>query len=350
MKRGLLIVSILMTFIIVFCVKFFNTDIFLDETIIIQKWDNISNIYNKLSLFDQKSLSIYLKVKDINHINLKPWIYTFTWDYSKSDFLKLLEKKETINYVNITILEWRSIYDVDYYISSKWFFNSGDYIDFTTDEKLIQKYVNKYEFLKLSKENLSDSLITLEWFLYPDTYKIDISKNFIDQLILLQLNTFKYKIWDKNKNSFLWFRTKIKKKPFNLELSFYDTITLSSIIEKEEKDNINKPTVAWIFLNRLSSWWRIDADITLCYSFYKSYEFCTPIIIWNNVSDKTNNYNTRQRSGLTPTPICNPSEATITSLLNFKSNDYYFYLHDEKGWIHYSKTNTSHNINKSKYY
>jgi UPF0755 protein len=262
----------------------------------------------------------------------------------------LLERWETINYSNITILESRSIYDIDYYLSSKWFFNSGDYIDFTTDDKIIQKYINKYEFLKLSKEELSDELTTLEWFLYPDTYNIDISKNFIDQLVFLQLNTFKSKVWDKNKDIFSWFIKEIKNKPFNLKLWFYDIIILSSIIEKEEKNNANKPMVAWIFINRLSDWWRIDADITLCYSFQKSYEFCPPSVIWNNVYDKSNLYNTIQKSWLTPTPICNPSNTSIESLLTFKISDYYFYLHDKKGNIHYSKTNSSHNINKSKHY
>ncbi|MBR4633755.1 endolytic transglycosylase MltG [bacterium] len=33
----------------------------------------------------------------------------------------------------------------------------------------------------------------------------------------------------------------------------YQTITLASIVEKEEKNNANKPTVAGIFYNRLQN-------------------------------------------------------------------------------------------------
>jgi cell division protein YceG involved in septum cleavage len=39
----------------------------------------------------------------------------------------------------------------------------------------------------------------LEGFLYPDTYKVDIEKNIIDQLVYLQLETFKKRVWDKSK-------------------------------------------------------------------------------------------------------------------------------------------------------
>jgi UPF0755 protein len=42
-------------------------------------------------------------------------------------------------------------------------------------------------------------------------------------------------------------------------------ITLSSIVEKEERMNKNKALIAGIFMNRIQQSMRIDADITLCY-------------------------------------------------------------------------------------
>jgi len=39
----------------------------------------------------------------------------------------------------------------------------------------------------------------LEGFLYPDTYKVDTEKSVIDQLVYLQLETFKKRVWEKAK-------------------------------------------------------------------------------------------------------------------------------------------------------
>lgn len=50
-----------------------------------------------------------------------------------------------------------------------------------------------------------------------------------------------------------------------IDMSPYQLLTLASVIEKEERKTGNKPTVAGIFLKRLSIGMRLDADITLCY-------------------------------------------------------------------------------------
>jgi UPF0755 protein len=69
---------------------------------------------------------------------------------------------------------------------------------------------------------------------------------------------------------------------------------LASVVEKEERNTKNKPTVAGIFINRLANGMRLDADITLCYGLHEAYETCIPSMIARKVSDKTNIYNTRQ--------------------------------------------------------
>jgi len=79
------------------------------------------------------------------------------------------------------------------------------------------------------------SLKTLEGFLYPDTYQVDKTKNIIDQLVYTQLENFKKKV-----------RSKL-----NNPTDFYKTMILASVVEKEERNNDNKPTVAGIFLKRI---------------------------------------------------------------------------------------------------
>jgi UPF0755 protein len=85
--------------------------------------------------------------------------------------------------------------------------------------------------------------------------------------------------------------TKIKE---TYGVDVYQAITLASIIEKEEKTDGNKATVAGIFYNRIQRGMLLGADITLCYYFKQPYVNCTPSVIAKNVSDSKNPYNTRQ--------------------------------------------------------
>jgi UPF0755 protein len=69
---------------------------------------------------------------------------------------------------------------------------------------------------------------------------------------------------------------------------------LASVIENEEKANVNKPIIAGIFLNRIQAGMRLDADVTLCYGKAVTYDQCTPAFIVQNLYEKSNPYNTRQ--------------------------------------------------------
>jgi cell division protein YceG involved in septum cleavage len=82
---------------------------------------------------------------------------------------------------------------------------------------------------------MNSELKTLEGFLYPDTYQVDKTKNIIDQLVYTQLENFNKKVRNKLNN------------PTN----FYTSMILASVVEKEERNNDNKATVAGIFLKRL---------------------------------------------------------------------------------------------------
>ena len=50
--------------------------------------------------------------------------------------------------------------------------------------------------------------------------------------------------------------------------------------------------------------------------------------------------------GLTPTPICNSGIDSISAAMNTKSNEYFYYLHDPEGDIHYSETFDEHENNR----
>jgi len=103
-------------------------------------------------------------------------------------------------------------------------------------------------------------------------------------LVYLQLENFKNKVWNIYSGEVL----------LSSKITWYDTLILASVVEKEERNTKNKPTVAGIFFNRLANGMRLDADITLCYGLHEPYETCTPSMIAKKIYDKDNIYNTRQ--------------------------------------------------------
>ncbi|MCX6825195.1 MAG: endolytic transglycosylase MltG [candidate division SR1 bacterium] len=326
-RRILLILIILVIFL-------FTKKISLNEKITIESGESVSKILNQLGTIEKFRMKIYIKTHHIDFSKLEPGNYQFNGKYSKAGFVEKILKGSEKDYLRLTLLEGRSIYDIDDALTKKGYITGGEYIAFVSDPNIIIKYQVRYPFLNNSELGIMNyKLKTLEGFLYPDTYQVDKTKNIIDQLVYVQLETFNTRVRSKVSSPSDW----------------YKDIILASILEKEERNIKNKPTVAGIFLKRLEIGMALDADITLCYGLKTSYTSCTPAVIGQNISDKTNIYNTRQVRGLPPTPISNPTRESINAVLNPQTSDYLYYLHDMQGNIHYGRTLDEHNANKSKY-
>ncbi|MEK7213333.1 MAG: endolytic transglycosylase MltG, partial [Patescibacteria group bacterium] len=60
-------------------------------------------------------------------------------------------------------------------------------------------------------------------------------------------------------------------------------------------------------------------------------------------------YNTYKYPGLPLGPISNPGLLAIKAALYPSPNNYWYFLSDEEGKIHYARTLEEHNLNKAKY-
>ncbi|MFA7718236.1 MAG: endolytic transglycosylase MltG, partial [Candidatus Absconditabacterales bacterium] len=185
--------------LIIFLIYFFTKHITIDGKTIIKQGQNASLIFNKLSTMEKASMKVYLFThRSVDFSKIEPGTYEFSGSYSKSAFVKSILAGPTNKYVRITVLEGRSIYDIDASLTKKGLITQGDYIALVTDPTIIAKYQAKYGYLStLPPFNLS-TLKTLEGFLYPDTYNIDAGGNISDQLVYLQLENFNNKIWKGN--------------------------------------------------------------------------------------------------------------------------------------------------------
>ena len=305
----------------------------MNEAIEVKAGQSSQVIIDSLAWNQKFQVKWYIRNHDTKLANVQAWNYIFSGSYTPASFVATIAAGPKTAYARITILEGWSIYDIDQALSDKGLIKTGEYIAFVTNPTIIAKYQAKYGFL-----GTLQSPQTLEGFLYPDTYNVDKDKNVLDQLVYLQLENFNKKVW-----------ASAQQLISTQKLTRYQVMTLSSIVEKEERSGSNKPTVAGILLKRFQMGTLIGADISLCYAFKQPYKLCTPAFIGAHVADNNNPYNTRSLKGMPPTPISNPSVSSILAVLQPQQTPYFFYLHDSKWEIHYATTLDEHNQNKQLY-
>jgi len=330
------ILKLILIFLIIFIAYFyysynnFKSDILIPDTKIIEikSGETIKDLSEKL---DINSYFLKKYIEDTNsNFKLLAWRFNIK-NWSKiENILKSMETPLPEKQINLTILEWWNIYDIDEYLTNKWLIKQNAYIFYVKNSKKIDALKEFYSFLK-------SDFISLEWYLYPDTYSLKVPLK-INELVIKQLDNFEIKVYNK-----LFKETKLTN---NI---IYDVINLASIVEKEEKNPLEKSTVAWILKKRLQNWWKIWADITVCYPHKLTAEQCKMVV--SKYIRERSEYNTRTMVWLPKTPIWNPSLETINATLNDKKTDYWFYLHNVSTWeIHYWKTDSEHEANKKYMY
>lgn len=187
---------------------------------------------------------------------------------------------------------------------------------------------NKRDYIRLAEEG----------FMFPDTYLIP--RDATAQIIVEQLrSTFT----DKVEESII---SKSK-----TTLSTEEIITLASLLEREAKTAEEKPTIAGIINNRLTDGMALQIDATVQYAKgYDSNENTWwPQITVDDYQAVKSPYNTYINSGLPPGPISSPGIDSIRAVLEPEETNYYYYLHDSEGNIHYAETNEQHEQNKAEF-
>jgi UPF0755 protein len=143
---------------------------------------------------------------------------------------------------------------------------------------------------------------------------------------------------------------------------------IASLLEKEAPRGIERKYVAGIILNRLANNDRLGIDASNQYGVAlrnvcpnnftqkvcPDLETAKTIVWWK--PDLTRSdleydtpFNSRTKNGLPPHPISSFGEDAIMSVLTYIPSNYYYYLHDSNGGIHYAETAAQHSENVSRY-
>lgn len=123
----------------------------------------------------------------------------------------------------------------------------------------------------------------------------------------------------------------------------YKQLIVASLLERETFADAEKPIVAGIIYKRLENDWPLQIDATLQYikGDWKP--------VYSIDKELNSPFNTYKNLGLPPSPICNPSLSSILASISPETSDYWYYIHDNDGKIHFAKDLDEHNANIRKY-
>ena len=125
-------------------------------------------------------------------------------------------------------------------------------------------------------------------------------------------------------------------------------IKIAALVERESAGKEDMPLVAGIIWNRLLQGMPLAIDASIQYAKGSSENgWWKPLVKGDTKLDSL--YNTYIHKGLPPTPIANPGLDAIEAVLHPEKTACLYYIHDNNGLIHCSKTYAEHQENIEKY-
>lgn len=186
-------------------------------------------------------------------------------------------------------------------------------------------------FPSINKEDFIERAKKYEGYLFPDTY-LFLPNSKPQTIIKALVDNFYERVAELNEQIEVSGR------------SFEDVIKMASILEEEARKLETKRVIAGIL------WKRLDEDMPLqvdCSFQYVNGKNTFQLTTEDLQTDSP--YNTYTNRGLPPTPIANPGLDSILATVTPVESDYYFYLTDKEGNMHYAVTHDQHVINKARY-
>lgn len=185
------------------------------------------------------------------------------------------------------------------------------------------------EFLKLTQK--------MEGQLFPDTY--DFNPEDDTQTVVNKLNGQYQSVLSE----------------LGVPESDQSRVTIvASLLEREAANNNEMSDIAGVINNRLNAGWPLQIDATVQYALANS--TCKGIDCdwWPESLTKDNlqinsPLNTYLHPGLPSAPISNPGKSSLAAANHPQTNNYWFYLHDSSGLIHFAHTLEMHNQNICQY-
>jgi UPF0755 protein len=197
---------------------------------------------------------------------------------------------------------------------------------------------------------------TVEGYLFPDTYEFRVNEK--PAVVLQRLITRHQEVWNELMAKHAREAARIKEK---LGWTDRELLVMASIVEKEAVEPRERPRIAQVFINRLTSPSftpkRLETDPTIRYGCMVPVHKSAPCQSWDKrdrlhraqLDDKANPYNTYQHEGLPPGPIANPGKASVAAVLAPDGSEYLYFVAKDARNHAFARTYEEHKRNVDKY-
>ena len=225
--------------------------------------------------------------------------------------------KGATSYQQITIPEGYTVDQIAKLLQEKQLGNASKF-------KAVAQSAVPYKYMVNNNPNV---VYKAEGYLFPDTYRIAKGAT-EEQILTMMVNEF-------NKE----FTDAMRAQATELGLTTKEVIILASLVEKEAQLPVDRPLIAGVFLNRL----KLDMPLQSCATIQYILGYPKAELSVQD-TEIPSPYNTYQHMGLPPGPIANPGIAAINAVLKPEKTDYIYFVADDKGAHHFSKTYEEHLI------
>jgi UPF0755 protein len=201
--------------------------------------------------------------------------------------------------------------------------------NFETDSLSVISFLNNND--SLQKYNLDSS--TVMTAVIPNTYSF--LWNTPASKIFKKLYSDYEKFWNEER----------RKKAEALHMTPQQVYTMASIVEEETTKDADKGKIASVYINRIASGQRLEADPTIKFAL-RNFGL-KRIRDSHKLAAKESPYNTYFSTGLPPGPICTPSSKTIDAVLNAPTTNYLFFVAkpDWSGLSNFADNYAEHQMN-----
>lgn len=276
----------------------------------------------------------YTKFK--NESGFQAGNYQFTSSMTLNEIIETLKTGKLVKepVYKVTVPEGRNLEQIAEVYAEDLPFTKEEFMEKVDDESYVKELMSEYPQL-LTEDILKEEIRhPLEGYLFAATYDVYVEDPTIDQLVK--------KMLDKTQAVVLPYVNQMG----NLEgiENVHDLVTMASLLENEARTAESRQMISGVFQNRIDKDMKLQTDPTVLYAhgehkdrvLYEDLEIESP-------------YNTYYITGLPVGPISNFNENSLQAAAKPKDHEYFYFLADSSGEIHYASSLEEHNQLKNEY-
>ena len=243
--------------------------------------------------------------------------------------------------------------------------NSNDIVNSLRQEVAVNLAFNNQERIedfagRIATQIEADSLSLLDAFRDEKFLK---ENGFTEENVLSMFipNSYEF-FWDTNAEKFrermakeyrnFWTPERVAKAEAQ-NLTPLQVSALASIVHKETVKKDERPRVAGVYLNRLNTGMKLEADPTVIYAVKKTSGDWNQVIkrVLYKDLETVSPYNTYRNEGLPPGPIAMPDITALDAVLNPEKHNYIYFCASVTnfGYHEFAVTPAQHEVNRQKY-